>query len=246
MNIYAERERTRCPSLPSELWRERFLAGWPEAWDSPQAPLQILCWESREGDFRGPEDGAIDAALALASDPYRSGPEGISRIREELARWWASESNARAMLRYLGRRAFAAGEGTPDHRMVTLLACLCARTAPRMPAQSLRAIDMIEAWAWGWGEDLRKEAHQIAYGEAAETTSAAAAAAAATDVASVASYVVATDAADAASSTAYAAATDVVAVAASDAEGEDWNTAMRRHIAALADLVRAAVPTAHF
>jgi hypothetical protein len=231
MNIYAERERTRSPSLPSELWRERFLAGWPEAWDSPQAPLQILCWESREGDFRGPEDGAIDAALALASDPYRSGPEGISRIREELARCWTRENDAGKMLDHIARLAFVAGEGSAAHRIATLLACLCARTSPHLPTKSARAIDLTEAWALG-GDDRRKEACEMA--EAAAYAAADASA-----------YAAATAAYAAADASAYAAATaaDYAADASAYADdGGDWNTNSHRHLAALADLVRAAVP----
>lgn len=240
MNIYAERERTRCPSLPSELWRERFLAGWPEAWDSPQAPLQILCWESREGDFRGPEDGAIDAALALASDPYRSGPEGISRIREELARCWTRENDAGKMLDHIARLAFVAGEGSAAHRIATLLACLCARTSPHLPTKSARAIDLTEAWALG-GDDRRKEACEMA--EAADKATAVSGGGV-YDVA--AAYAAA--AAKAAATAAEAAATAAGATAAADAvaasadDGGDWNTNSHRHLAALADLVRAAVP----
>lgn len=124
---------------------------------------------------------------------------------------------------WLGALGARAGQGSPEHRRAVLVACLCARTAPRLPAESLRALDLIEAWAWG-GEDCLEDARQMAY--------AASVAYAATYAAAYAAYA----AANAANAAADAAANAYAANAAA------WHNARRDHLAALADLIRAAVP----
>lgn len=110
---------------------------------------------------------------------------------------------------YIGRLARGTRDGSPEHRLATLIACLCARTAPGLSTENLRAIDMTEAWARD-GEDNRKEARRITF------------------AAYAAYYAVAI-------STAVAAAADVAYAAAADTYAD-------QHFAAMADLIRAAVP----
>lgn len=107
---------------------------------------------------------------------------------------------------YIGRLARGTRDGSPEHRLATLIACLCARTAPGLSTENLRAIDMTEAWARD-GEDNRKEARRITF---------------------------------AAYAAANAAYTAYYAVAISTAVAAD--TYADQHFAAMADLIRAAVP----
>lgn len=204
-------------------------SGDPEAWDSPLTPLVLL---------EAPGDPAVLAGAQRCAERLIAAPhqEASEAVRPVLAAWWRNETDAREMLRYLGRLAVAAGDGSREHRRAVLLACLCARTAPCLPTESARALDLVEAWAWG-GQDRRRVAHKIA-SDAHDAHAAAAPAVALACRAARAARV----AAHAAAHAAYVATNAAYVAAAVSAAAHATHAAIEGRLADLADLIRAALP----
>jgi len=142
---------------------------------------------------------------------------------------WATCSRGDWMAWYLGNLAVDAGKGSPPHRRAVLIACLCARTAPLSAEWSeeiIRALGTIEAWARGESLDIDSARERLwAFRRSAS--------------------------ADDVDAAAYAASTAVTASVADSAAGGAaysaacaWGARKAEHLAALADLIRSAIPEA--
>ena len=239
----------RHPALPAALWRALVLAGVPEAWDSPQALLGVLCWSPQTDGEATLLAGAKVAAAALVKEPDRCGPDGRALIARTLAPWWREETDAREMLRHLGNRAASAGQGTHAHRQVTLLACLCARTVTSEitegadRAEGTVILDALDAWATGQAPETDLAALcSRAWALRDRLWSDAANAANAARAANAAAATTCANATARAANAAYAADADAAANAAANAAYAAAYAAYQKNLAALADLIRSALP----
>ena len=149
---------------------------------------------------------------------------------------WEACTEPRWMAWILGRPSWGRAHGSPEHKQLTLLSCLFARTVLHLVPDPRRGqldtiLDTLEGWAWGHLSlsqtdllALRQRAWEIR--RPLWPADAAYAYAAAADVAADAAY-------------AYAAAADAAAAAAYWAARA---AARQRHNVDLAALIRSAVP----
>lgn len=139
---------------------------------------------------------------------------------------WDACPRGNWMAWYLGKLAESTEDGSPEHRRAVLVTCLCVRAFPTLSEESLQSLGLIEEWAWG-GESFRREAQKLACSslDMAVDDETHRAAAAAFEVSSVARF------------------HHTAAMSAHDAlvylrYSDGWEA----DPAALADLIRAAVP----
>ena len=108
-----------------------------------------------------PESAVRDTMDLAANEPM--GEEDLASVKSILQPWWHSCEDARGMLRWTSMTIKKHGEfrryfqGSPSHRRLVILCCMCARTDPTLTDRSVSSLDLIEAWAHG-GEDRRDEA----------------------------------------------------------------------------------------
>jgi hypothetical protein len=148
------------PSLPEDVWRYVFLAGYPEAWDNPMAPIYILTWTPREGDLTTVDEAARLATLSLWKDPERCSSEGKDLLAAKVQEWWATSESFEYMKKFLREWAMRKGNQSFEHLEVVRLLVQCARTSIFLTDDDRQALDLLEAWMAG-GEDRLKDAKDL-------------------------------------------------------------------------------------
>jgi hypothetical protein len=210
----------RNPSLPEEAWREALIAGWPEPWANPMAPIYLLTWTPREDDARTLDQAAWFAMSELWRNRHGCSSQAKALLSARVQEAWATSKEADDMIWFLGKWAKAKGNGSAEHRETVRLLVLCVRTAHNLTAKDRQALDFLESWTAG-GPDRRKKAEALAESQAVKYT-----------------VVFAVGVVEHFSSTPWNAIQEVLAIFG----GKEGASARAEHLRLMADLIRREMP----